>query len=193
MIPGMNEFKVRLVGAGGLLMHNERLANPTDAAAKRLKALTGKRGKTDEDHEQIARAEWEGGLYWDVDIGPYISGGWISAVVRDSAKLFKLGTAVTRGVLVMDQRFKLEYDGPRDIEGMWAAKKFVDQRMVGNQAVRVLRTRPLFEDWHADISFMYDTSVLDASQLQQVLTVGGFKVGIGDYRPRFGRFNVEFN
>lgn len=190
MIPQFGSVACTLVGTNDLLMHNERLANPMDPAKKRLSALTGKRGKTDDDHALIARAEFDGGLYIDDD-GPFVPSHWITAMIRDGAKQMKLGKAVTQGVFISIDSFPLQYEGPRTADGLWEGG-FFDQRMVGNQKVRVLRTRPRFPNWSLAIEIEYDPSVFDTRQLIQIMDVAGKKIGLGDYRPRFGRFLVEY-
>lgn len=56
-------MKLRLTGIAPLLMHDNKAANPLNPYAKAMKALTGKRKKTDDDLAEIARIEWEAGLY----------------------------------------------------------------------------------------------------------------------------------
>lgn len=180
----------RIVGEAPLLMHNERLASPISAESQRLKALTGKRSKTDDDYRQIARAEFDGGLYID-ERGPFIPDHWITAMMRDSGKLRKQGKAVTQGVLCTDDGFPLDIRLKRaSADRLWD-EGFYDQRMVGNQKARVLRTRPRFDTWAVSCVVTYDASIFNERDLREILEVAGQKVGLGDYRPRFGRFRVE--
>ena len=65
------QFRITITGTAELLMHNARLANPLDSAAKAMKAISSKRVKTDEDHAEMARLEHFGSLYYDSEIGPY--------------------------------------------------------------------------------------------------------------------------
>ena len=69
-------MKVRLSieGTAPLLMHNIRLADPLNPIAKAMKAISSKRKKTDDDLAQLARLEFEGGLYVLPDLGPYLPG-----------------------------------------------------------------------------------------------------------------------
>lgn len=179
-----------LTGVTPLLMHNEVLANPMAPEAKRLKALTAKRKKTDDDIEAISRAEFDGGLYIDRD-GPFVPDHWVLACLRDAGKTMRLGRDVTRGILIEVPGFPLRLSKAyKTADELWNAGYF-DRRMVGNQKVRVLRTRPRFDVWGIAISVTFDTSVFDERQIEDLLHVGGQKIGLGDYRPRFGRFTVE--
>lgn len=106
----METMKVKWVGTVPMLMHNERLADPLDPHTKALAALTSTRGnakKTDAHVEDVARAEWEGGLYHDVDIGPFVPGYNVRACIREGAKLSKLGREIERAVHVVED--KIEY------------------------------------------------------------------------------------
>jgi hypothetical protein len=67
----------------------------------------------------------------------------------------------------------------------------IDQRPVRIQAARVLRYRPLLRDWELSFTLtVIDDLALPEAVLHGVLVDAGQKVGIGDYRPRFGRFIV---
>lgn len=184
------EFEITRASSA-LLMHNERLANPLDPACKALKAISGKKNKTDEDHLEMAWVEFQGGIYHDEEIGPYIPAQWIEATIRDSAKMSKRGTDVKRGVMVPDDRIPIMYDGPRDVEGLYKAG-FYDQRMVKNQgSAKVLRTRPAWRQWKAKFTVVLDTGIFDKPTVISLLENAGRLIGIGDYRPRFGKFTVE--
>lgn len=186
----LGQIGFHFVGIAPLLMHNERLANPMDPATKRLKALTSKRKKTDEDQAMIARAEFDGALYIDQD-GPFVPDHWVMALLRDAGKLIKLGKAITQGVLIQTDKFPLELTTPlHTAEELWEAGCY-DQRMVGNQRARILRTRPRFNDWQIRGDIFYDQSMFDDRQLLQIMDLAGVKIGLGDYRPRFGRFEAR--
>jgi len=187
-----NIITVKLIGTLPLLVHSERLANPLDPAAKKLKAITAKRKKTDDDLEALSYAEFEGGLYHDDAIGPYIPVHAILALIRDGAKLTKQGKDATRAILLSDTKIPIQYSGPRDVAGLWK-KGFLDRRMVGNQKARVLRTRPRFEKWSLEFVLQFDESVFDRIQIVSILKTAGRMVGLGDYRPTFGRFEVEIS
>jgi len=68
-------------------------------------------------------------------------------------------------------------------------KWIVDRRPVVVQRARIMRERPRFDDW--ELNFIIETldEQLPISALKEILDQAG-KVGIGDFRPRFGRFMV---
>jgi hypothetical protein len=56
---------------------------------------------------------------------------------------------------------------------------------------KVLRARPKFDDWKLRFTIAFDESVLQIDDLMRVAQTAGAMTGIGDYRPRFGRFEVS--
>lgn len=186
----MQTLKIKIIGTRPLLVHSDRFSNPLDPMAKEHKALTSKRKKTDEDYELIARSEWAGGLYYDDKLGPYIPGVNIESAIIAGGKLSKLGTQLKRSIEVLDERCPLIYEGPRDMKGLWDAR-FYDARSVKVQAARLMRYRPLFRDWSLECTIMFDEETIDRNQVIKCVTDAGLYCGIGDYRPKFGRFDME--
>lgn len=66
----------------------------------------------------------------------------------------------------------------------------VDRRPVVIMKARIVRSRPLFKKWALSFSIEYDEEVLNVSKLKELLEFAGTRIGIGDYRPLFGRFIV---
>lgn len=187
----MQRLAFRLTGTRPLIQHNERLANPLNEHTRKMAAISKKRGKTEADILDMARIEFEGGLYFDEKIGPYVMGLAIERALLDSAKREKLGQVFKAYVLCEQDQIPLQYEGPRDIEKLWKAK-FYDQRMVKVQQTKVLRTRPQFPiGWMIEPIISYDENALDKAQMVRCMQRAGDSIGMGDFRPRFGRFSVE--
>lgn len=186
----MIDFSLVMTGTRPLLMHNSRLANPLDDATKAIRKYTTKRKKTDEDHEAIARLEHSGGLYLDKDFGPFVPGENIMRCLVDGAKLTRQGTAVTRGLLIKDDVCPLAYKGPRTADELWT-QGFKHMASVKISTSRTMRCRPIFWDWALEAKGTLDPSVLELEDLSTIATNAGLMVGLGDWRPRFGRFEVE--
>lgn len=182
-------LRVRLVGVAPLLMHSGRLADPLDPAAKELQRLTRKRDKRDADHERIMRVEWYGGL-WTDDGRPCLPAEAVEAAFVRAARTRKLGPAAAAG-LVCPRNAILEHDGPPDIDGLWADARFRLRVPVQVAGRRTMRTRPRFPRWSAAIELEFLPSLLDIAQVLELLRIAGDQVGLGDWRPRFGRFRVE--
>lgn len=188
-------MKVRLVGTGTrpLLMHNVRLASPLNAYAKKLKALNSKRVKTDEDRLEIARVEWEGGLYFDEAVGPYIPGANLFASLIEGARLLKAGKKIERGLSVTELVLPLIYRGPRDINSLWGngESEHVDMQMAKVQTSRVERCRAIFREWSFEAELLLDPSIIEFAEFEAVANNAGAFSGLGDYRKLYGRYSVQ--
>ena len=187
----MIDFTITLTGTAPLLMHNGRGANPLDPAAKAIKRLTGKRNKTDDDYAELARVEFAAGLYIDPDIGPYIPSDNILRCLFDSAKLTKMGVKVTRGVWITTDINPLVYDGPRDEQALWdAGWRHLTSAKNPGQSGRIMRCRPWFPEWKVQADGIVDPTQLDLDNIKSIADNAGSFIGLGDWRPRFGRFTA---
>lgn len=182
------DFRITIEGTDALLMHWSRLANPLDPAAKAVKKLTGKRNKTDDDYAELAHVEWVGGMYHDPDVGPYVPGDNIWRSLYDAAKKQKKGPRIKEGVFVATAINPLAYTGPRDLDGLWADENFRHFASAKVGTSRVPRCRPRFRQWKTAADGVLDANVLDLAELQQIAETAGAMIGLGDWRPRFGRF-----
>lgn len=188
----MQIIKAKLIGTRPLLMHSDKLADPMNPLTKEHKALTKKssKSKTDDDHEAIAKSEWRAGIYWDESLGPYMPGVNIEGTLIAGGKLRRLGANLKRAVEVVDDRYKLEYEGPRDLQNLWA-QGFYDVRSVKVTSSRIMRYRPLFRQWAVTCEIAFDETSIDRAEVVRCLEDAGAYCGLGDYRPKFGRFAVE--
>lgn len=189
-------YEVTIKGIRPLIMHNGRLSDPLDEHTKRLKAASKQRNKSDDDHVHVARLEFEGSLYHDEKIGPYLPSDNLQAMIENGSKRRKLGKVFKAHVGVdmpLDAPgFALKYKGPRDVAALWENRDFVLAKPVRVGTSRVIRTRPRFPTgW----TLTFRVEVLDdgvtKDQLHQAITDAGLYEGAGDWRPRYGRFVVE--
>ncbi|HEX2578660.1 MAG TPA: hypothetical protein VHK88_20115 [Aquihabitans sp.] len=185
------KVRISIEGTAPLLCHNIQLADPLNPIAKAMKAISAKRKKTEDDHEQLARLEFEGGLYLAPGVGPYVPGVNIEKSIVEGARITKQGKQVERGLFVTDNEVPLLYQGPRAVEDLWADVNFRSSMAVKVGQARVMRTRPIFRSWALDVDAEVDPALLDMANLSAICEDAGRMVGIGDYRPRFGRFDVE--
>lgn len=67
----------------------------------------------------------------------------------------------------------------------------IDGRPARIQRARVMRHRPLLREWRLDFNILIlEEETLPLQVANAILVKAGQTVGIGDYRPRFGRFTV---
>lgn len=183
-------IKVRLIGSRPLLMHSGRLSDPLDPIARDLAKITGKRFKTAADHEEIARIEWYGGL-WLSDGHPCLPSEAIEGSFIDAARARRKPKQARAGMMVMAP-CPLDYDGPRDIDRLWENQTFQLRRSVRVHNARTIRTRPHFPTWRAEATVNFVPSLLDRAEVLDIFAIAGAQEGIGDWRPKYGRFTVEF-
>lgn len=181
-------LRFRLTGASPLVMHNGQLANPLNPMAKALSRVTGKRNKTDADHEEASRIEFLGGLYMDDD-GPCIPGEMVEAALINAAKKSRRGQQARAGIIA-DGNFSLEYDGPRNPDELWANEQFRLVAGVRVKQARIMRTRPIFRDWACEVSIDFLPGQLNRAEVEEIVRMAGDSIGLGDWRPKFGRFTA---
>lgn len=186
----MKQKTFTIKGTTPMLMHSERLANPFDPNTIALKQLTSKRKKTEQDLLDMAKIEHAGGLYYDERDGVHVPGYNILATLINGGKIRKMGTQVKRAVLVMEDKLPLKYSGPKTPDALFADKQFVDIRSVKVGTSKVARCRPIFPDWELLFTVVYDESAIQESDIVNAIKDAGSMVGLGDYRPRFGRFEL---
>ena len=200
----MEQIKFKLTGETALLMHNNQLANPLNKYSQAISKKSGKRKKTIEDIWELARIEWEGGLY--------LYDGEIKLPMRVINKTFERGATKQKngmlwktGCLIEQDYCKLDYAGAKiniteidDVPNLDLDKYFLKnmfQAMVKVGTSSILRTRPMFKDWSCSVTVMFDSSVINQESLTQAAIDAGRLVGLCDWRMekggQFGRFGVE--
>lgn len=174
-------------------MHSAQAADPMNKYAKAMKRISGKRSKTEDDHAELARLEFIAGLYYDTDLGPVIPGENIIATLVEGGKRIKQGKNVTRSVIITDMVTPLVYTGPRTIDDLYGDgdTDFVLRNSVKVQQSRVMRTRPIFNDWQLEVDGMLDDTIIDQDVFEEIVTHAGNTSGLGDWRPRYGTFTYE--
>lgn len=185
------DITIELTGTHTLLMHNSQLADPLNPFTRKLAEVTSKRRKTVDDHEEIARREWYGGLYYHPTAGPYIPGANIERCLLDAARLNRLGKSVERGLFITSDVNPLVYTGPRDPGSMVGSVDFRHMASVKIGTNRTMRCRPMFREWAVTAQGTLDEMQLELTDLRLVADRAGSLIGLGDWRPRFGRFTAS--
>lgn len=182
-------LRYKVVGTSPLLMHNGLLADPMNEHAKAIARITSKRRKVEADHRELARQEFLGGLYLSGG-APCIPAEMIEASLVKSAMQEKRGPAAKAGLFV-PQDARLDYDGPSDPERLWEDARFHFRCLVRVGTSRLVRTRPRFDEWACTLTVEYMPDVLNPREVTSFVVTAGTLVGIGDWRPKFGRFKAE--
>lgn len=188
-VMGMQTREITIRGLSPLLMHNGQTADPLNKFSKQLKAVSGKRKKTDEDYAEMSKIEWHAGLYVDKDGELIIPSTLIEASIQDGAKKSKLGKAFKSAVFVNDDA-KVDIGVKKKAIDLFGDENYRDVRGVRIGQARIMRTRPVFANWKCKFTLYFDDEQVNESDVSQALSDAGSKCGIGDFRPKFGRFEV---
>jgi len=190
----LKTLTVRITGIRPLLMKNGLLADPQNETTRAIKEITNKGSKkmTVDDHRNKDRLQWEGSLYWDDKDGAIIPSDNIERCIQLGAQKARKGKDIKAAVLCAEPHSKLEYDGPRSREKLCDDPKFCLRKMVVQGMGRVPSVRPMFPTgWKLTFTLEYDPAIVDRETILRALQDAGALVGLGDWRPKFGRFTVE--
>ena len=177
------------------MCHNGQTADKRNAYAKAISAVSTKKKKTDADLDEMARLEWLAGLYRfrdDLVIPDYV----LESVFINGAKKSKRGPQAKCGMFFTEHA-SLEFDGkPEQITDDSLAELFEAGEHTHSAAVRVnmakvIRTRPIFRRWSLVATAQFDPDVLNHRDIVEIADDAGKLVGIGDWRPKHGRFSAE--
>lgn len=182
------DYQYRLTSLSPMIHHKPTLADPTSALSKAMKQITSKRKKTDADYEEMAHIEFVAGLYISKD-GPICPIDYINGVLVSAAKKQREGQNA-KSACFCTKHALLEYDGPKTVDELWADERFRDTRLVKVQQARVMRTRPIFNEWSCVVTIAVEDEIINPSRLEDWMRIGGVQIGLGDYRPSYGRFTA---
>lgn len=184
------QLTVKLNGVSPILMHNGQLANPLNPVVIEMKKISVKRSKTEADLLELARLEFQGSLYMG-DNGPVLPAHVLESAIVNGAKKSREGLKAKSGMFIENSSC-LEYDGSRDRKELWADENFRFVAPVVINRARIMRTRPIFNDWSATITVNYDDNQVNEASVIKWLQDTGQQVGLCDWRPKYGRFEVEY-
>lgn len=184
---------LKLDGITGLVMHNERLADPDDEYTKAIGQINAKKtNKTETDRAEMAKLEWYGGLYHDPEIGVYVPSWNVIRCLERAGTITKKGTAIIRAVSAVTDKLPLQYEGPRDLAKLYDLPEYRLRKMVGIQRGRVVRMRPIFRRWALEFEAEFLEDVMNIGDLERVAEQAGRSEGLCNARKLgYGRFNVE--
>jgi hypothetical protein len=186
-----------LVGIRPLLLANSAAADPLGETFEKLKRIRDKRRKTRGDYEALENILWHCQLYLNREgriIMPILN---FAACLVNAAAKHRLKDRFKSGIFPDAEDglgWPIQYDGPQDLPSLRADPRFTLRRLVPNKKndSRAPAVFPMLPTgWRIPIAFEADENVLNKTDIQQVMQTAGFYVGLGGWRPMFGRFAVE--
>lgn len=188
-------LQLKLIGKNAIIPHNGQTADPRNHFSKAMKEISGKRKKTDADLDQLALIEFLAGLYvedGDIVLPDHV----IESAIVAGAKKSKSGVQAKTAVFVT-KGASLEFDGKPDVINSDTLKELFECGQYHLSAgvkvgtSKVIRTRPCLRRWSATIELEYDDEFVNRSQVVGFVRDAGRQVGLCDWRPKYGRFEVE--
>ena len=189
----MATIQITLTGTTPLLLHNARLSDPDDPITREIKTYTSKQTKTEDDRRSIERLEWYGGLYLADGIeGPAEPTANIRRCLIDSAQLSRQGKKLPQAITFTTLFVPLMFDGPRDLDRLFAGERYASRLPVRVQRSRTWRVRPSFLPWSVSAQAFLLEDVMDFDAVVRIAQRAGEAVGMGDNRINgYGRFTAE--
>jgi len=174
----MKKVQVEITGITPLLMNNP--ASMIENATNELKSKT-KEMNHEEAAEKLTYKDKNGELYIPAEA---IKGTLIGASSYKKIGKFTARPMIAGGVSILPQKISL---GTKEYE--------LDIRTVVIQRNRVVKARPMIENWKASFELLYNEKLIGNSEIiKSILTEAGERVGLLDFRPQklgsFGMFKV---
>lgn len=193
----METLSIRVTGVEPLLLNNPQTVDPFNRYAKEKKLYTGKRSKTDDDLHRIRELDVESKLYFDDKIGVYVPSTWIAAsIAKNAFKMQKISKAEVRSCVFMQSpKLKLKYRGESKVKSkidIVNNPEFIHSMLLKQGQVKIAKSGPIFHDWEFEATIEFDSTIMNESSLKELLKHAAMYGGYGDFRPTFGRAQVEF-
>jgi len=176
-MPAIETYKVRIEGTRPLLMH--RISD--------LDNGNSKRGKQHDPEKEAAAA-----VYRDAEGNIVVPMLNVLSALRKAAVDFRVAGKgkktfkdyIYAGIRIEPMEIPLEYEPNGDKP--WA----VDLRPVVVNRSRVMRARPRFDKWALEFMVQIVDPIISADSFGAILEAAGRYVGLCDFRPLFGLFQV---
>lgn len=193
----VDKMEVRILGQTPLLIANGQTADPTNYHSKKLKSLTSKRNKTEEDLENILETQWEAGLYWNDEIGLYMPSENLYAGFLKAARKHKIGNKCSAISFSESLGYPILTEGHKDFVSLKSNPKNKFKKIVVIQRSKTVSCRPIFHNWKINFDIEFEREVIDSNEIKTVLMTWRSRVGMGVWTPgspkpgSYGKFIIE--
>lgn len=187
---GYREYDVTIEGTVPIVMHNGQTADPLNPYSKKLKQVSSKRKKVDDDYEKMADLEWEAALYLDKDKRVILNDYVVESCIVGGAKKSKSGQQAKTALFVNGDAEFLVNGKTVTLDEIKGKPEYRLSVPVKVGMARIVRTRPKFDKWSSKFTLQVMDNVANESEVKDWLRDAGMLVGLCDWRPKFGRFKV---
>lgn len=193
----VDKMQVSIQGITPLLLHNGQTANPLNVYAKRMKAVTSKKKKTEEDLEDLLNIQWESGLYWDDNLGLHMPSENLFAAFLKAARKHKLGGECSEVSFCDPIGYPIITENHKNLDKLKAdpTNKFIKTVVIKKS--KTVACRPIFKSWKLDFDLEFERSAWDANVIKTVLVTWAQRIGLGVWTPgspkpgTYGKFIIE--
>src|ERR1017187_3113930 len=169
----MQSVKVKIRGVAPLLHNRFPMEQGDEEKAKRR------------DQKFDSKEDAEKALYRNED-GCFVPSSWIEATLRETAKEFKGKGKASLKATILSSVFV----EPEEIPMGKKTYDEIDRRPAVIQRQRIDRKSTRLNSWEIVFTINFDENRIKKDVLRQILEEAGLCKGIGDYRPKFGRFQL---
>lgn len=182
----MYDVKIKSICA---MLHHGSQAVGMEEESTRKKGGVALKGNPD---------EWKKTIYFKEGVGVYFPAVSFEACLVNAAKQHKVTgrqTAtkfVQSGVFCTDEYLPFLVNGKK-IMSLDDPLIKIDKRTVKNPSTRGRNTRyrAIFDNWESNFRIIVQNDdYVTKKLLKEIIEDGGRFIGVGDYRPRFGRFEL---
>lgn len=172
----MKKVKIKITSTSPLLMNNRPMEETSNEKVK-------KKGDV---YDPIAEAEKK--AHFDKEIGYYIPSDMIEGSLREGAKNVSKGRGnykktILSSVFSENDKIPLNRKDYDTIDKRWGTHP-----STGNG---ILVSRVRFDKWETEFELSFDENRVDSKTLKAIIVEAGEVIGIGSYRPKFGRYKLE--
>ena len=198
----LKNYAIHLKSLSPFVMHCDTLANPLHPLKKKMKEITSIKTKQDEHYLAMAKLEWMAGLYYDEDIGVYLSSKMLTGCFRASARKEKKGLQMKAVIIDCIPGTPLIGYEKMSPDKLWSVTNKKGEQVhvftesVNVQRAKTMRTRPIFQNWEVKFNILLNTEIMSEDEIKRIIERSGFEYGVGELRPQlatgiYGRFKLE--
>jgi len=201
------EYKIVMRGIGRLLMNRYTIEAAMASMGVKGDNAEPEINRNSPEWMESLLNQWRGTCLWDKETGLFIPGAYIEACLRDAGSSIKLKghatmkKAVQSDIMVSVDKIPLSIKGVKveSLDDIFKMDKsggpvLIDKRVVRvppRTGARVPRFRvSIPSGWEMTFNIMVeDGRTISKNMLMELFGKAG-RVGIGDYRPKFGKFEL---
>ena len=205
----LKTLRLRWTGTRPLILSNPQTVdatNPYAIEARRIgTALKAARKKQDEDKllelsEEQRRNDFEASSYFgelsEGGVGFYLPDTVILAALKGGAKTLKKGKDIDRAVLLTKTEVLIKTNKHfKSMDEAYADRFYRIEgpcRVPPKTGALIWKARAMMPTgWSVEFDVEYEESLIATKTLVEISAVTGRIVGVGGWRPKFGRFESE--